>query len=171
MQAVDPLANYYNELTKNYLKSAPPIPVSFSFAEDLSCRFEEEKFDIINCTNALDHTVAPMWALIEMCLILKKGGRIFLSHRKNEAVVENYEGFHQWNFDQSEDNGDLIFWNTTNKVNVAKVIEDFCTINYLTSKNDEYIVTVIEKFEHLPFDTNRYHRKLRACLLEAMLRI
>ena len=171
VQAVDPLAHFYNDLVRNHLSRPAPIPVIFSFAEDLSCRFEAETFDMITCTNALDHAVAPMWSMLEMSLILKKGGRIFLSHRKNEAVFENYEGFHQWNFDRDEVSDNLIFWNKENRIDVNAVLGEYCTVSHVSSCESEYITTVIDKFAYPPFDPARYHRTLRACLLEAMLKI
>ncbi|QDI82174.1 class I SAM-dependent methyltransferase [Methylorubrum populi] len=169
--AADPLAHFYNELVSQHLPQGTPIPVIFSFAEDLSCRFEPESFDLINCTNALDHSVAPMWALLEMTLILKKNGKIILSHRRNEATVENYEGFHQWNFDISNENDNLIFWNESNTINVNSILGDYCSIKHLTPKDSEYITSIIVKESYPNFDSLRYHRILRACLLEAMLEI
>ena len=79
VRAVDPLAHIYAEIVEAF-DVHPRIKTEFSFAEDLSCRFDANTIDLVNCTNSLDHSIDPAWGKIEMLLILKTGGKIILSH-------------------------------------------------------------------------------------------
>lgn len=162
--AVDPLANYYNKIAFEH-DIELPLATQLAFAEDLSCHFDESSFDLINCQNALDHSIEPMWGVIEMCLILKTGGVIFLAHRKNEAEFENYDGLHQWNFD--DDNGEFIIWNKERRLNVSQILSSVAKIE--NSINNDILSVVIRKHDEFKFDTVEYQKKLRAGLTSSLL--
>ena len=86
--AVDPLAHFYASIISEN-QAEVPLSTELAFAEDLSCRYEPSSFDIVNCQNALDHSIEPMSGVIEMFTVLKLNGAIFLGHRQNEAEFEN----------------------------------------------------------------------------------
>jgi hypothetical protein len=162
--AVDPLANFYKEIMDRHGVS-PPVRTMQGFAEDLSARFETNQFDLISCTNALDHAIEPTWGVIEMIQVARINGVILLSHRQNEAVFENYSGFHQWNFDVEDD--DFIVWNQDRRINVSALLNDTAAVSCKLQNN--YLTVKIEKLRDLPIDSLRFNRRLRAGLLEAMI--
>lgn len=108
LTASDPLAPVYAELAEKY-GVRRPVPTVQAFAEDLSCYFDIESFDLVFCSNALDHSFDPVRGLEEMYKVARPKGRILLVHRANEAEFEKYEGFHQWNLDKEGDR--FIIWN------------------------------------------------------------
>jgi 2-polyprenyl-3-methyl-5-hydroxy-6-metoxy-1,4-benzoquinol methylase len=97
--AVDPLAQYYEDLLHKYALD-PPVKIIFAEAEKLSAQFAPESFHWVNAKNSIDHAAQPVHAIREMIPLVKPGGMMTLSHRSNEAVNESYSGFHQWNLYQ-----------------------------------------------------------------------
>ncbi len=168
--AIDPLAHFYRRIMNKY-NVYPPIQTRFGFTEDISARFEVNSFSLITCTNALDHAIEPMWGLLEMLICLKTSGRIFLSHRCDEAEEENYTGFHQWNF--TEESGDFIIWNNNIRRNVTNILSDVATVstNVTYSDKSPYIAVEIEKHTHLPIDLLSYQREMRSSVLELLTRL
>lgn len=165
--AVDPLANAYNTLLHKY-NIVPPIRTQFGFTEDISARFEPNSLDLISCTNALDHAIEPLWGLIEMFICLQSGANIFLSHRCNEATVENYSGFHQWNFDSDGD--DFIIWNKSVRHNVTRMFDGLANISTQKTYSDQfpYISVTVNKIKDIPIDQLSYQRAMRAGVLEIL---
>jgi SAM-dependent methyltransferase len=163
--AVDPLAPIYDQII-NSAKIAPPVRTKFAFAEDLSARFEPGSLDVVTCTNALDHAIEPMWGILEMLIVLKRGGRVYLGHNRNEAEAEQYCGFHQWNFDV--DGGEFIVWNKERKLNVSRMLQGIASVN-ATMPVENWVVIDITKTCDTPVDLLAYQRGVRASLLEAML--
>jgi SAM-dependent methyltransferase len=102
-------------------KLTPPVTTNFARAEKLSEVYPANTFDFIWCNNALDHSFDPVYAISEMIHVAKIGGTVVLSHNENEAVNENYDGFHQWNF--TERNNEFIIWNKDFDINVTKLLE------------------------------------------------
>lgn len=70
---IDPLANEYLKLYK-YPKD---ITIKYGFGEDIS--FQDQFFDIIFCSNALDHTVNPHKTISEIYRVLKDNGFFVLT--------------------------------------------------------------------------------------------
>ena len=97
--AVDPLAPYYECLARKYAIDRP-VKTIFAEAEKLSASFAPESFVWVNAENSIDHTSQPVDAIREMIALVKPGGMLTLRHRTNEAELELYSGFHQWNFFQ-----------------------------------------------------------------------
>lgn len=163
--AVDPLAHHYAAIIA---KAGITVPVrtGFAFAEDLSARFDAGSIDVVTCINALDHTIDPVLGIIEMLIVARTGGRIFLSHARNEAVTQNYEGFHHWNFDT--ENQDVILWSKERRINLTSLFADIAEIG--CDARSTWINVVIAKHRDLPIDLLTYHRAMRAAVLEATLR-
>lgn len=89
--AVDPLGDLYR-IVFDYEKHGIRPPVAIP-AEEI----EEQGFDIVHCSNALDHTQNPAEAFKNLLAATKKGGHLIIQCFENEAIYEKYEGFHRWN--------------------------------------------------------------------------
>lgn len=164
--AADPLARHYDAIMEKF-DVTPPIRTTFSFAEDLSARFPGDHFDLVLCTNALDHAIEPVWGIIEMLICLKIGGLVYLGHRRNEAEFEEYSGFHQWNFD--DEDGSFIIWNRERRLNVTELLSGFASVT--TSLRDDHIGVRIDKNRGLPIDVLDYQRQARATLLGCLFNL
>jgi hypothetical protein len=162
--AVDPLAKLYSRIIDDYGVS-PPLPTQFGFAEDLSARFDLASFDVVACTNALDHAIEPVWGILEMLMVTRPCGHVLLSHRRNEAEFERYSGFHQWNFDAEGPH--FIIWNRDRRINVTKLLAG-CADTTCNIEAD-YLGVNIAKRSELRMDMLTYQRRVRAALLEALL--
>jgi hypothetical protein len=90
-----------------------------------------------------------------------------LNHRRNEAVFEEYSGFHQWNFDTED--GNFIIWNKKESFNVTKILSDLATVK-VTLVGDQISVNITKNAE-LPMPALEYERRIRAGLLEAFLEL
>lgn len=71
-----------------------PVKTQQTFAEDLSSYYPLNHFDLVNCRNALDHSLDPVRGIEEMFLVAKDNGRVLLEHSESEAVRNEYQGFH-----------------------------------------------------------------------------
>ena len=97
--AIDPLAEEY-QIMLDELNIHPPVTTVIGDAEKVDHYFPPESFDLICADNSLDHCYQPIEAIDSMLRILRPSGHIFLQHYVNEGIAEDYDGFHQWNFDQ-----------------------------------------------------------------------
>lgn len=135
--AADPLAYIYSDLIQRHGIN-PAVRTQFAPAEDLSVFFEPSSFDLVHCSNALDHSFEPIRGIIEMLRVVKVGCAVVLGHARNEAENEKYEGFHQHNFDI--DDGSFIIWNKEERVIVEREIpvefeiENSMSNHYVTNK-------------------------------------
>jgi SAM-dependent methyltransferase len=138
--ACDPLAHLYDDiLNENAIN--PLVRTEFAVAEDLSCFFPEEGFDVVHCQNALDHSFDPIRGIEEMLMVTKIGGHVILRHHINEAEHENYSGFHQYNFDEQDD--DFVIWNKNAKILVRDTLPIGASLTHV--RNGETIEVVISK--------------------------
>lgn len=98
LTAADPLGGLY-ALIFDYKRHriAPPMPVP---AEELDM---PDTFDLVHCSNAIDHTQDPMLALWSLLNAVKPGGWLIVQGFSNEGSYENWQGFHQWNIDVNEE--------------------------------------------------------------------
>ena len=113
VMAVDPLADDYNRILDR-LGLVPPVRTSPGDAENLLEAVGDRRFDIVICSNALDHCYDPMRALAQMIAVTKPGGDILLYHVENEGQAENYEGFHSWNF--TAEDGRFLIWTESERI-------------------------------------------------------
>lgn len=162
--AADPLAGAYQRMYVEF-KVAPPIPVTLAFAEDLTAFFEKDKFDLVVCQNALDHTFDPWRALRQMIEVSKPGGFVLLRHARNEAENECYSGLHQWNLDASPD-GDFIIWNKHSSVNVTQNLAGQVHVRLLESAPEHIVVTLSKGPGTVLFDADDARVRLRELLVE-----
>ena len=109
--ASDILGNEYKEIWKEMdIKS--PVPIEEQDIARLT--YKDSEFDIVYCTNALDHCLDPYKALEEMVRVCKFRGWIYLQHHAHEGRRLGYHGMHQWNLDITT-SGDCEFWNRERK--------------------------------------------------------
>ena len=138
LTASDPNADAYNELLdSNQLN--PPVRTIKASGESLSAELDQ-KFDWVNCDNALDHAVDPNQALLEMVKVLKPNGIISLFHEVNEGVNEGYRGYHKWNLCPIGSNGFAI-WGPNQR---QEYIGEFEGRKISTSIHDDRFLVVMK---------------------------
>jgi SAM-dependent methyltransferase len=137
--AVDPLAAHYDRLLRE-VGIDPPVRTVFGEAESLSSQFDRGRFDLIACTNALDHCRNPLKAIREMLRVSKRGGCIRLYHHVNEAEREDHVGFHQWNL--WSHGGHFVIWNERIRCLVDRMLVDRATVEVDECSGDLIMVTI-----------------------------
>lgn len=125
---VDALAHFYNVINGR---------IRDGYKKDYVCRFGLFEFlgntfggnfaDYIIVENALDHCIDPWRSLIECLYVLKVDGRMYMNHRRAEAVYEDWSGLHKWNIDCCDEN--FLIWNQENAVNVTENLKDYAEIH------------------------------------------
>ena len=140
---MDYIADEYME----YLKSIGIEPVYQIEKQDMeNLTYEDNFFDIVHCSNALDHCLNPKKALTEMIRVCKSQGWIYLRHMPNNARKLHYGGLHQWNIDYMK--GDCLFW-TKDRATTFKLSEvgDFrSTVKKdIPEMRSAYCISVMQK--------------------------
>jgi SAM-dependent methyltransferase len=138
--ATDPLAPIYRQIADRFGVQRPVETVQ-AFAEDLSCFYDAESFDIVYCRNALDHSFDPVRGVWEMYRVAKRKGRIVLEHAVNEAEHNAYDGFHQWNFDERD--GRFIIWNPDHWIDMTEALAGRAVVR--TRVENHYLTVFIDK--------------------------
>ncbi|CAK0828093.1 unnamed protein product, partial [Prorocentrum cordatum] len=94
----DALACEYAQMRKDLgiRVRVPPVPAE---VEGLVQRFGGGSFDAAFGSNFLDHAHDPVAGVRQMVLSVRRGGRVLLSHRRNEGESQSYVALHQWNID------------------------------------------------------------------------
>jgi SAM-dependent methyltransferase len=90
VEPFDPLGDLYG-IVFNYKAHKVTQPKPYP-AEELPHNAE---FDIVHCSNAIDHTQSPMLAYTKMMQAVKPGGYLIIQGFENEGTFENWQGFHQ----------------------------------------------------------------------------
>lgn len=103
VEAIDPLANIYQELLQKYHIDYPIKPVSGT-GESVAKIFEKNSFDVVYSRNALDHSDSPPDCIKNMVNLLKINGILYLEGFENEGTANHWEGLHQWNFHHVDGN-------------------------------------------------------------------
>jgi SAM-dependent methyltransferase len=131
LYSCDPLAHEYREIFDyhSHPNAINYIPHKVS-AEELSKEYPENFFDIVHCSNALDHTQNPYKAILEMERVCRPGGMILIQGFENEAIHEDWKGLHQWNIRQCK---------THLEVRSKEDHETGSVLSYLDHKPDEII--------------------------------
>jgi SAM-dependent methyltransferase len=141
--AVDALADKYNNL--DLLEGLQVVKTQQCDTESLCKIFDESSFDICHALNTLDHSYDPIEAIKQMIAVTRVGGHIIASHAANEAINENWNGFHQWNF--SSDGADLLISNKTEVFYLQKIIKDYGEIVSISPKNATWVDCVVKKIK------------------------
>ena len=126
LTAVDPLADTFDQIISE-LQLKPPTRTQRASGEDLLSIFQPDTFDLVVCSNALDHSRDPMRCIQQMFAVTRPGGWMFLWHYQNEAQAEGYVGLHQWNLDEA--NGDLLLWNKTARQSCRAVLGSVAVVD------------------------------------------
>jgi len=143
---VDPLAPFFNKIVKRATVDRPQI--EFGMIEFLSAFYPNHDVALIIVQNALDHCVNPLKGIIEALDSLETGGVLYLKHYPNEAIKENYRGFHQFNID--EESGNLILWNRAQRHNLTAELMPYATMSVTRYHEPEEVIAVITKTAPLP---------------------
>lgn len=144
--ATDPLADAYAGILSSHGITAPVATV-FATAEDLGAFFPADRFDVVHCRNALDHSFNPVRGIDQMLLVARPGGIVILRHHVNEGETENYSGFHQYNFD--EDGGHFMVWRPGIRVDITASVADRAKVETKISPNRKWIEVIMRKHENV----------------------
>ncbi|MBQ8047414.1 MAG: hypothetical protein IJ196_05775 [Prevotella sp.] len=161
---VDPLAMFFNQILQRHHRELPAI--EFGMMEYLSAFYEEGSVSMVVIQNALDHSAAPMKGIFEALYTLETGGILYLNHHPNEAEVENYKGFHQYNI--IAENGRLTIWNRDEHMDVAAMLEGFAVIDQALQVENGHVIAVIRKTNRVP-DELLQNREDKRLLCEELL--
>lgn len=161
---IDPLAYFYRQICSE-VGAKPPVPTRFGFAEDISTRFAPDTFDAALSVNALDHSIDPVQALIEMLIVTKIGGVLFLDHHRNESEKHSGSGLHQWNFDL--EGGDFVISSPDGRVNITRQFKAFADVK--SWMHSECVHVLVTKHASPVGDFAEFHRTHRRVYLEAFL--
>lgn len=142
---IDPLASYFNIILQRYKRDMPPI--EFGSMEHLSYFYNKKNVSLIIIQNALDHSSQPEKGVLEALRSLKIGGILYLNHHPNEAVVEHYKGFHQYNIDIK--NGEMVIWNNNQHISINNLVSDCADIE-VKRHNNGHVIAIIRKKQELP---------------------
>jgi ubiquinone/menaquinone biosynthesis C-methylase UbiE len=145
--ATDALGDTYNRLLDQYgftdfprIRSVP--------GEGLSGVFGKDAFHLVNCANALDHFADPARAFLEMMIVCKPGGIVWIVAKENEGEDQEYNGLHQWNLIADDDG--LWLWNKTNRMNLTKMSPDVGQYSWKyhakRPMNSEFAVEIRKRF-------------------------
>jgi SAM-dependent methyltransferase len=121
--AVDPLAKEFDRILAAH-NVVPPVRTELCDANDLFEKFGADRFDLVYCRNAMDHSPDPLRGIRNCLQVVKPGKYVLLNHFPDEAVSENYTGLHQWNF--ACRNARFVIWNRAAEIDVAKEVADLC---------------------------------------------
>lgn len=156
LTACDPLAPFYTEMADRHgIKR--PVETEQAFAEDLSAFYPLATFDLVHCQNALDHSFDPVRGIEEMLLVAKPMGRVVLIHHPNEAANTDYDGLHQWNFD--EVSGRFIIWNKQKRIDATEAFSKWTDVETTrTADGDVKVVFDLKGTPPIPEEGRAAHR-------------
>lgn len=143
---VDPLAIHFNDILRKHKKDLPLI--EFGMAEYLSAFIPSSDASLITIQNALDHSSMPIKGIVESLVALRTGGVLYLNHHPNEAEMEKYKGFHQYNVDEQD--GKLIIWNKQERINVNELLQDYASVETQQMPNGHIVAVITKSSNHLP---------------------
>ena len=151
---VDPLAFHFNRILRKSKRDLPQI--EFGMAEYLSAFIPSQDASLIIIQNALDHSSAPVKGIIESLLSLHEGGVLYLNHHPNEAEMEKYKGFHQYNVDEQE--GQLVIWNKQGSINITQLLDGFASVETKRMDNGHIVavITKVSQDKQLPVPLRAY---------------
>jgi SAM-dependent methyltransferase len=95
--AVDPLADFYNEVM-DARQIVPPVRAEPGWGERLAEQFGENQFDITYSRNAVDHSYDPIRCIDEMIKVTKKNRYVIVEVNERAGSLEHWAGLHQWDF-------------------------------------------------------------------------
>lgn len=176
---VDALAHFYNCINGRIIDGLKQgYSCHFGMFEFLGQMYGKDYADYIIINNALDHCIDPWKSLIGCVYTLKQGGRMYLSHRRAEAVYEDWMGLHRWNIDCKD--GDLLIWNKENAVNITEKLSEYADVYVRYDDTEEKRINQILDVEIIKknelkledfFDIQEESRTLIWCIDKLMKKI
>ena len=145
LRLVDFHALLYTDLLKQK-GIVPPVLVEYQDMERLT--FEDGSFDIVHCSNALDHTEKPWRAISEAVRVCRPGGWVCLRHKQNEASFQQNTGMHRWDVDYIETLKDCAFKNehdTSPFFFLSECVAGFTTTFEFDKRGRKIIVSLLQK--------------------------
>jgi len=128
----DALACEYDQIRLDIGLAIPPQAVPrVATSETLVEIFGEGAFDIVHCSNSLDHAYDPLLGVEQMLRVVKLGRPVLLQHSVNEGEKNEYAGLHQWNFEVQD--GRFIIWRPADEKR-AIVAERMDVVSHLDAK-------------------------------------
>lgn len=173
----DALAPFWNEANERYYaEKIKGRKIKFALFEFAANYFEKNYADAIMISNALDHGIDPFKSILECLYIVKVGGKIYLNHRRAEALFECYTGLHKWNIDYDKNNN-LVIWNEENAINVTEEIKEIADVlvrhtdDSISRLDSKVIVEITKKkdFNFKDFFDWKKESKMLAELIEKMM--
>jgi SAM-dependent methyltransferase len=134
---IDALAMEYDEMLMRY-EINPLIRTLYGEAENFKMDYF---FDVIHCSNGLDHSYDPIAAIVNMITHLNTNGVIILKHFIREGARGNYGGLHQWNFFE-KDGHFIISDSEGNEINVTMSMINYFRNTICRTYGKEIIVTI-----------------------------
>lgn len=157
--AIDPLAEEYAAIFQRYQRT-PPLPTQLGYAERLIGQFGENRFDLVHARNCIDHSHDPVLAIEQMVAVTKPGGLVYLHHAVNEAEIQQYHGFHQWNLHGTA--ASFYVSNPTCIVNMSFRLAAVADVSNQLSVGNTWIITQIYK-RHPTTLLRRLRQQIRSC--------
>lgn len=148
--AVDALAADYDRIL-SAAGVTPPVRTELCHGERLLEKFAPSSFHIAYAANALDHSYHPVLVIKNMLEVVKPGGFVVLTHRRNEAESKGYLGLHQWNFEQRR--GRLFVWNRGGEHDINAILGDQADVH--CRDREGYVECVIRKRPNAAADTEQ----------------
>jgi SAM-dependent methyltransferase len=142
ISAVDPLAAEFDRILAAH-NIVPPIRTQACRAEDVLIHFGPNKFDLVFCRNAMDHSADPLAGIRAGLQVAKPGKFLLMHHFAQEADHENYTGLHQWNFDEVD--GKFIIYNREHRLDVESLIRDLCDQIVCQRPRGRLLVTALRR--------------------------
>ena len=141
LTAVDALAEIYDRLP--FPPGLPVLRTQQCESERLREKFDAGTFDLTYAQNTLDHSYDPAAAILQMIEVTKTGGFIATAHAANEALNENWQGFHQWNF--YVEGRDLKIASRTQTFSVAELIMGRAEVVELSPDGEAWVNCVMRR--------------------------
>lgn len=162
VEAVDPLAEVYNDLKKkNALENG--ITIKTGFVELLDKYFDADSYDIVHMSNSLDHSFHAVFGIYQLLNLCKVGGKVILRHAENEAERSAYEGLHQWNLSLHNQENSFIIWRNSERYDIKEILDGYAKVEWnadVYEKKWMYNEVVITKLKECPIPENPYSDKM-----------
>jgi hypothetical protein len=78
-----------------------------------------------------------------MVAVAKPGGLVYMFHGINEAQIQDYYGFHQWNLFCKE--GDLYVGNLRQEINMSELLKPVAEVECEIVHEHNWMVNLIRK--------------------------
>jgi SAM-dependent methyltransferase len=142
LTAVDPLADAYDRILAKY-NIQRPVRTIRGECEALFQQFGADRFDLVFCRNAMDHTADPIAGIRNCLQVVKPRKNVVLHHFTNEGEAQKYHELHQWNFDAQE--GQFVVWNPRTRILVKDAVKDLGEITLCDARTPRWLVVVLRK--------------------------